>query len=156
MEEKQGPLAVGEVVVTTMPGTTYSMISRVLEVPNSEALVLVEMLEDDQASVPLATVRRLAGLERDIATAAMEQDIGRVLFLGGGDDAAAADPVVQSTMCLGLRNLARENESTAAIAAAGGIAAVIGAMGRCEGHAGVQQYGCRALVNLAFNGKEGR
>jgi hypothetical protein len=42
-------------------------------------------------------------------------------------------------------------EIQVAIAAAGGVAAVIGAMGRCEGDAGVQEYGCYALGMLARN-----
>jgi hypothetical protein len=90
----------------------------------------------------------------EIAGAAMEGDIGRVLFLGGGGEGAAVDPAVQSTMCLGLCNLARNAENQVAIAAAGGVAAVIGGMGRCEGDARVQQFGCRVLGYLALNNAE--
>ena len=48
------------------------------------------------------------------------------------------------------------NDVKVLIAAAGGIVAVIRGMVRCEDHAGVQQYGCAALAELAFNNEENR
>ena len=44
--------------------------------------------------VPLGEVRRLDGAALEIAGAAMEGDIGRVLSLGG-EEGAATDPVVE-------------------------------------------------------------
>ena len=64
---------------------------------------------------------------------------------------------VQHQGCYALANLAYNNAGNkVAIAAEGGIAAVIGGMGRCEGDARLQEYGCMLLAMLARNGKEGR
>ena len=61
---------------------------------------------------------------------------------------------VQANGCGALAELALNNaENHLSIAAAGGIAAVIGGMGQFEGHAGVQFMGCMALFNLSFKGK---
>jgi hypothetical protein len=50
---------------------------------------------------------------------------------------------------MALGNLAFNNdENQAAIAAAGGVAAVIGGMGRFEGNARVQKFGRAALNNM--------
>jgi hypothetical protein len=57
---------------------------------------------------------------------------------------------VQALGCAALRNLAAGNaDNKAKIAAAGGIDAVVGAMGAHRGVADVQKEGCAALLNLA-------
>ena len=59
---------------------------------------------------------------------------------------------MQQNGCDALGTLANCNAANeVAIAEQGGIVAVIGAMGRFEGDAGVQQWGCWALFNLAGN-----
>ena len=151
--------------MVTKPGTSVPKISRVLEVVAAKgegkeggaggdvATVRVQMLEDGEAAVPLGEVRRLDGVALDIAEAAMGCDIGRVLLLGGGEG-EAAEAAAQGVLCLALFNLARNAANQVAIAEQGGIAALIGAMGRFEGSEGVQKQGCWALKNLAVNGKK--
>ena len=61
---------------------------------------------------------------------------------------------MQQNGCDALGTLANCNAANeVAIAEQGGIVAVIGAMGRFEGDAGVQEKGCAALTSLATNGK---
>ena len=114
------------------------------------------MLQDDEATVPLGEVRRLDGVAVDIAEAAMGCDIGRVLSLGGGEG-EAAEAAAQGVLCLALYNLAYNNTANkVAIAEQGGIAAVVGAMGRFEGSEAVQEYGCLALRILLSTVRKSR
>ena len=57
---------------------------------------------------------------------------------------------------MALANLADNAANQVAIAEQGGIAAVIGAMGRFKGSEDVQKQGCMALKSLAGNGKKRR
>eukprot|EP01043_Picozoa_sp_COSAG02_P022650 COSAG02_NODE_1184_length_14008_cov_44.301963_1_plen_678_part_00 len=69
---------------------------------------------------------------------------------------APDDAEVQEKGCGALVNLANGSEERkAAVASAGGIAAVLAAMGAHGGSAGVQEKGCAALWSLA-NGSEER
>ncbi|KAJ1463788.1 expressed protein [Baffinella frigidus] len=65
--------------------------------------------------------------------------------------AHASSAGVQEQGCGALLNLAVNAENQVAIAAQGGIAAVLRAMGAHASSAGVQEYGCRALCNIAWS-----
>jgi hypothetical protein len=58
---------------------------------------------------------------------------------------------VQEQACAAMKNLAVNPDNQVAVAAAGGIVAVVAAMQAHKRSAGVQEMACRALRNLAAN-----
>ncbi|KAJ1492030.1 hypothetical protein T484DRAFT_1772916 [Baffinella frigidus] len=87
-------------------------------------------------------------LEAMDARVQQPQDIGEILSLMGRFESSA---VVQAAGCWALYSRTGDAENEVAIAAKGGIEAIVKAMAAHGSNAGVQVAGCKALSGLAGN-----
>ena len=98
-----------------------------------------------------ATSRKLASLSVDDLCTLLSNETGFRALPPAEGGRRSKEQVAEALFLMSLRNLAENAENRVAIAAKGGIEAVVGAMGVHGSSAGVQEAGCRALGNLAYN-----